>query len=280
MSTNDDALDRVHVHKRESDTLQRLMDGLTKEDWQKTSACDMWSIADVVAHLANGHEGRTENIGRGIRGEAPTPPPGYNMPPGGPARDQVIADRAIAVQKEHQGNLAPYFRDRSQHLNDTLAGITPDVLENPCWHGRGDRSVRAYINLSIAEQAMHSWDIRSSFGAGAHINPEALPAFLDEAPRWWGVIFKPGPALPSPLRYRFRISGAAIPQVDMIVAGDTCHVEEGASKPSDVQFDCDAETYVLMAYGRLKRKQAVAQGLVAESEIEDSGHCALFDGWF
>ena len=165
-------------------------------------------------------------------------------------------------------------------MNEVLAGITPEVLENLCWHGRGIRTVRAYINLSIAEQAMHSWDIRSGFDPNAHINPEALPAFLDEAPRWWGVIFKAGPKLESPLRYRFRISGPGSRTVDVVVAGDACHVEEEVSVPSDVQFDCDSETYVLLAYGRIKCRQAVAQGLLAESEIEDSGHCAMFDSWF
>ena len=179
MSTFDEAMNRVQVHKRESDVLQSLMETFTEEDWERTSACDKWSVADVIAHLANGHAGRAENIGRGIRGEPPAEPAGYNMPSGGPARDQVIADRAIAVQKEHQGNLVSYFRDCAQRLNETLAGITPDLLENLCWHGRGDRTVRAYINLSIAEQAMHSWDMRSGFDSEAHINPEALPAFLD-----------------------------------------------------------------------------------------------------
>ena len=280
MTTIDEVLDRVQVHKRESDALQSLMETFSDEDWQKTTACDRWRVADVIAHLANGHAGRAENIGRGIRGEPPKEPAGYNMPAGGPARDQVIADRAIAVQKEHQGNLVPYFRDCAQRLNETLEGITPDVLENLCWHGRGDRTVRAYINLSIAEQAMHSWDMRSGFNSDAHINPEALPAFLDEAPRWWGVIFKAGPKLVSPLRYRFRISAPASRTVDVVLAGDACHVEEGVSIPSDVQFDCDAETYVLMAYGRIKSRQALAQGLLAESEIEDSRHCAMFDSWF
>ncbi len=280
MTVIKEALDRVQVHKRESDALQSMMESFTEEDWLRNSACDRWSVADVVAHVANGHAGRADSIGRGIRGEPPTEPAGYNMPAGGTARDQVIADRAIAVQKERQGNLAPYFKDTAQRLNEVLAGITPDVLENLCWHGRGIRTVRAYINLSIAEQAMHSWDIRSGFDPDAHINPEALPAFLDEAPRWWGVIFKAGPKLASPLRYRFRISGAASRTVDVVVDGDACRVEERVSAPSDVQFDCDAETYVLMAYGRIKSRQAVAQGLMAESEIEDSGHCAMFDSWF
>ena len=280
MSTNDEALNRVQVHQRESDALQSLMETFTEDDWQRSSACDKWSVADVIAHLANGHAGRVESIGRGIRGEPPTAPAGYNMPDGGPARDQVIAERAIAVQKEHRGDLVSYFKNNAQRLNETLAGITPDVLENLCWHGRGIRTVRAYINLSIAEQAMHSWDIRSGFDSSAHINPEALPAFLDEAPRWWGVIFKAGPMLASPLRYRFRLSGPASRAVDVVVAGDSCRVEEGVSAPSDVQFDCDAGTYVLLAYGRIKSRQAVARGLLAESEIEDSGHCAMFDNWF
>ena len=278
--SNDVALDRVAVHQRESAVLGQLLESLADDDWQKMSSCDRWSIADVTAHLSSGHIGRAENIGRGIRGEPPTAPPNYNMPAGGPARDQVIAERAISVEREHHGQLISYFKGGAQQLNDVLEGIAPEVLENPCWHGRGIRSVRAYIDLSIAEQAMHSWDIRSGLTADAHMNPEALPAFLDEAPRWWGNIFKPGAKLSSAIRYRFRVGEPFRRTVDVVVEGDACYVEEDASRPSDVQFDCDTETYVLMAYGRMHRKQALENARLLESEIEDSGCSALFDNWF
>ena len=279
MSTNT-ALDRVQVHIRESAQLGRLFEGLTEEDWSKPSACDLWSISDVAAHLASGHVGRAENIGRGIRGEPPTPPPGYNMAPGGPAREKAIADRAISIKEEQSGRLVSYFKESSQQLNDVLAGIVPEVLDNQCWHGRGIRSVRAYVNLSIAEQAMHARDIGSGLAADAHLNPASLPAFLDEAPRWWGIVFKAGIKLPSDIRYRFRLSGSLAPAMDVIIGGDTCRVEEAGPGQADVQFDCDEETYVLMAYGRIKRTRAIAQGLLTERESGESNKAALFDSWF
>ncbi|MCE2465957.1 MAG: maleylpyruvate isomerase N-terminal domain-containing protein [Dehalococcoidia bacterium] len=152
MSTNDEALNRVQVHQRESDTLQSLMETFTDDDWLRSSACDKWSVSDVIAHLANGHAGRVESIGRGIRGEPPTAPAGYSMPDGGPARDQVIAERAIAVQKEHRGDLVSYFKNNAQRLNETLAGITPDVLE--AWQGN---SHGARLHQPIHRRAGHAF---------------------------------------------------------------------------------------------------------------------------
>ena len=43
--------ERVKLLQSESQSFQRYLSQLPEDDWTKQSACDLWSVGDVVAHL-------------------------------------------------------------------------------------------------------------------------------------------------------------------------------------------------------------------------------------
>ena len=48
---NDQVKERIEVSKAESARLGQRLRGLSAEDLNRPSACDMWAVGDVVAHL-------------------------------------------------------------------------------------------------------------------------------------------------------------------------------------------------------------------------------------
>ena len=65
--------DRVALVKAESDKLGRFLESLSGQDRGQPSACDGWTVADVVAHLIGGAEMYTEHIFRGLQGTKSLP---------------------------------------------------------------------------------------------------------------------------------------------------------------------------------------------------------------
>ena len=270
----------IELHTRESERLHSYLTGLPSEDWKVPSACDRWEVGDVVAHLIAGTRNRAENIARGLRGEAPTPPPGFDTGPGARPRWEVSAEAAISLRKSLGNQLVPALKDRTEELHLLLAEVRHEDLEKPCWHPMGDMSVGDYAKLAVIEHAIHAWDIRSVLERSYHLSAETLPILTEASSRWWVRIFKPSGRLVGEIRYRFEVSGAVPMRRDIVVEGASCRVEDPGDSDPDVVFRCDTEAFALMAFGRLKRDSAAASGLLSEEEKGEFGVAVQFNQWF
>ena len=60
--------DRVRLLQTESQRFQQYLQGLPDEAWSKQSACDLWQVQDVVAHLIGNAEFYAGTVERGLRG--------------------------------------------------------------------------------------------------------------------------------------------------------------------------------------------------------------------
>ena len=60
--------DRVRLLQTESQRFQQFLRGLPDEAWSKQSACDLWQVHDVVAHLIGNAEFYAGTVERGLRG--------------------------------------------------------------------------------------------------------------------------------------------------------------------------------------------------------------------
>jgi len=131
----------------------------------------------------------------------------------------------------------------------------------------------------VFERAIHGWDIRSALDPSAHLSPDALAAVLDffsECLHWF---FFPDARLPTPLRYRFAFTGALSSQWDMVVEGDTAHMEAAAeTTPADATFGCDGETFALLMCGRIGFDAAVGDKRVIPAG--DTAWVQAFPKWF
>ena len=62
---------RAKIVHEEAKRLEQFLSTLSLEDWQRSSQCDQWQVADVVAHLVGAKH--AERITRGLHGDV-TPP--------------------------------------------------------------------------------------------------------------------------------------------------------------------------------------------------------------
>lgn len=271
--------DRVKLVQSESEGLKQYLVGLPSDAWSRPSACDRWQVRDVVAHLASGAEFYLGNISRGLGGDL-SPPEGY--PPAGTgvrgAFPEANAQSAISVRERLGNQLLFTFNSTNDQLNQLLAGLGPQDRDNLCYHLIGNIPVRTYIDLRIAELAIHGWDIRSRLESEAHLSGGSQSVLMDRIPRFVERNFRPGSSLPAPVRLRFELTGAVPTRTDIVVEGDKARMEPTVAAGANVTFHSDTETFVLLMYGRLTLASAIADDQVLVEG--DHGLAAQCSQWF
>ena len=63
----------VQVVQKEAERLKQYLAALPEEAWSMASACALWAVRDVAAHLLTAASLYTEWIARGLRGDTSTP---------------------------------------------------------------------------------------------------------------------------------------------------------------------------------------------------------------
>jgi SCP-2 sterol transfer family len=139
--------------------------------------------------------------------------------------------------------------------------------------------VHSLVHAGIFELAIHSWDICSALEPSAHLSPDALAAILDffsECPHWF---FLPDARFPTPIRYRFALTGALSSQWDIVVEGDKARIAPAAeTTPVHATFGCDGEAFALLMCGRIGFDAAMG-----DKRLIPTGDMALvqaFKKWF
>ncbi len=139
--------------------------------------------------------------------------------------------------------------------------------------------MHALAHAGLFELVIHGWDIRAALEPSAPLAPGALPALLDfytACPHWF---FIPDVRLPTPIRYRFALTGALSGQWDIVVEGDHAHIGPAADGTSaDATFACEVETFVLMLCGRMDFDAALS-----DKRLIPTGDMAVvqaFKQWF
>ena len=61
--------DRLKCLHSESQRFVEYLNGLSDDAWTKQSACDLWQVHDVVAHLIGNAEFYAGTVERGLKGE-------------------------------------------------------------------------------------------------------------------------------------------------------------------------------------------------------------------
>ena len=253
---------RVKLVKSESERIQQFLGALSSEALTQPSACDRWEVRDVVAHLTGAVDLFAGNITRGVNGDS-SPPEGFPPPSAAAlaARMEAGAQRAITLRESMGDQLLTTFAGRCQDLNQLLAGLDAGDWEKPCYHPAAVIPVRSYIDLRLAELAVHEWDIRSNLEASAHLSVECLPALMDLIPAFVvGRLFRPGSKLSTAARYRFELTGELPGRHDIVVENGDSSMEPAGTSPASATFKCDTETFALLAYGRTTVEKAESEG--------------------
>ncbi len=257
--------------------LNQFLKGLSRNDLRRHSACDAWTVRDVAGHLTNRAERQITSMTRGREGD-PDPPPGFSAPSDMMAMSAANADADIAYAISLGEELVPAFERHYRELHLLLNSFSGADWRCACWHPRrGTMTAREYVSQRIQELAVHDWDIRSAFDPQAPIHPDAVPVLLGMSAHWLRSAYNPGNDPPSEeIRYHFALSDAE--PIDVLVKLDGVQIGAGLHpNPDDLDMlvACNANTYLLLAYGRIDVDTA-ANNLVA---IGTEGLLERFAGW-
>jgi uncharacterized protein (TIGR03083 family) len=269
----------VQILLAESERLTHYLPTLSPAAWNAPSACHRWEVRDVVAHLAGQAEFYAAMIADSLRGDV-SPPADRPASMNAASYGESGVQRAIARRERLGDQVLTDFITTNDQLNRLLASLGPQDWEKPLYYvSLGIAPMRSRPTIRLCELVVHGWDIHSRLDLDAHLSDESLPVLVEAAFKTsmgWG--FHPGPRLPTPLRYRWVLTGAGACANDMVVAGDTATVEPTGTAAADVTFQGDTEAFVLLIYGRLSLSEALAQRrLVAAGE---GAHVHAFAQWF
>ena len=194
--------DRANLLKSESLRFQEYLAALPQEAWSQQSACELWRVADVVAHLLGVAEFYAGTVSKGLRGDSSAPEGRPAAGTGHPATLAMnLAEGAIARRESLGDQLLSTYKDRDNHLTQLLAGLSRQDRSKPCYHPGSIVPAGNFVDLRFKEIVLHEWDIRSSLETQAQLSPTSLPSiiillsesFPSGSLRW---AFWPGPPLP------------------------------------------------------------------------------------
>ena len=256
--------DQIKLIDSESERLKEYLDTLSGNALGQPSPCELWTVADVLGHLAWATDYFVTTISRGVQGNL-SPPEGF--PPLGSVDlssfNDFIAQKAIDERLALGRGLVPAFQERSDRLLELLSSFAPEELQQHCYSPMRVRPAQDYIPIRIQELAVHGWDIQSAIEGSARLSPESLPAVQDRFPQWLSGKdlpgFRPSLSQSSPLRYRFEITGPSPVRHD-IVAGTGGSSLEPSSGDADVTLVCAGDVIGLIAYGRITIDTALSEG--------------------
>jgi uncharacterized protein (TIGR03083 family) len=275
----------VKIIQTEAEQLAESLQTLPPEAWSTPSACDLWEVGDVVAHLVFVAEFYADVIARGVRGDVSPPArfPGIDLADRS-SFDTYIGQTALAYRKRLGVQLLPTFRARFAALYHLMASLRPHDWEQPCWRFRwfGHPPARYFLVMTIQELVIHGWDLRAGLEPLPRLSGACLPVLVERAMQRFRNIpqlarFRLSTTQPAPVRYRFEVRGEVPGTYDFVVEEAQVHLEPAGSAVANTTFHCETDTFILMMYKRFTLHEATTAGRVsAEGE---SGLIADFAQW-
>ena len=109
--------ERAKLYKSESERFQNYLKNLPDSEWSRQSACDEWTVADVVAHLVGNSEFYAGTVARGLQGESSPPEGRPEAGTGHPSLSAATLAKSSIAARERLGDklLETYLeKDRSR----------------------------------------------------------------------------------------------------------------------------------------------------------------------
>ena len=153
---------------RAAQRLESFLQTLGPDDMARQSACEGWTVADVVAHLVERGGPIPDQVERGLAGDLSPTPGMFADPPASEDQFRLDLDRsAVALRQELGDRLPEEFARLNREFDRVLSLVEPDEWEKLCYHRLRPETVRAKVDIRIAELAMHEWDIHWAFNQDA-----------------------------------------------------------------------------------------------------------------
>ena len=253
---------------RASQRLESFLQTLTQDELARQSACEGWTVGDVVGHLIERGGPIPDQIERGLGGDISTPSDALDDPPLNEDQFRLDLDRrAVEMRRELGDGLVPEFARVNREFERVLSLVQPGDWDKLCYHRLQPETVRSKVDIRIAELAMHEWDIHCAFDPDAALAEDSLAGLINASGRAVRRAFRPDSSRTRPVRYRFTLSGPTVSAVDVVLAPEGASFEIEAPGEPDVIFVCASATYAMVIFGRWKLLDVIANGkLIAERE--------------
>ena len=196
--------ERVEVLRQEVAAFKQRVADLSPDDWERPSACDGWSVADVVAHLSG--QAFALNVSRGLQGDYS--PPAGAAPVTEHNEDEFarnIFQRAFNTRAEFGDRLQEVLFQRLDEAVDLFDTVEEGQWDNLCYWPPGPEPVHTMLDMRISELTMHAWDVCSCFDPDYRLSDGSVSALMDTVNRAARRAFRPDPTIPAPQIYRFEI---------------------------------------------------------------------------
>ena len=252
--------ERVEVLRQEVAAFKQRVADLSPDDWERPSACDGWSVADVVAHLSG--QAFALNVSRGLQGDYS--PPAGAAPVTEHNEDEFarnIFQRAFNTRAEFGDRLQEVLFQRLDEAVDLFDTVEEGQWDNLCYWPPGPEPVHTMLDMRISELTMHAWDVCSCFDPDYRLSDGSVSVLMDTVNRAARRAFRPDPTIPSPQIYRFEIGQPVEAVYELEIANEETFFRQGeGGEQADAVFRCDGETFVMVMYGRLDPNEALVSG--------------------
>ncbi len=252
--------ERVEVLRQEVAAFKQRVADLSPDDWERPSACDGWSVADVVAHLSG--QAFALNVSRGLQGDYS--PPAGAAPVTEHNEDEFarnIFQRAFNTRAEIGDRLQEVLFQRLDEAVDLFDTVESGQWDNLCYWPPGPEPVHTMLDMRISELTMHAWDVCSQFDPDYRLSDGSVRVLMDTVNRAARRAFRPDPTIPAPQVYRFIIEDPVSAVFELEIANEETFFRLGeGGEQADAVFRCDGETFVMVMYGRLDPNEALVSG--------------------
>lgn len=258
--------DRLSILKAENRRVEGYLDDLPGERWDHPSACAEWTVADVIAHLTSINRNYSKWITDSLTLDRDKP---ESLPKRSNSRVDPAggAQRAIDLRKELGDQLLPEYVKANKAMEQALDAVGPDGWDKLCYRSTGAEPIRNIVDTFIVDVGVHRWDVIYPFDKNVRLSQEGLPVMVErysQRPRWWEIKL-PDDHPDLPVRFRLQPTDVDAPGTDFIVESDSNkYMEASDDQLADVTFKCDAETFVLLTYGRISPGLAMNSGKLSQ----------------
>ena len=255
---------------RASQRIEAFLQTLSPENLSRQSACEGWTVADVVGHLVERGRPIPDQIERGLARDLSPTPGVSDDPPASEDHFRIDLDRrAVTLRQELGEGLLEEFSRVNREFERVLALVHGDDWDKLCYHRLRPESVRSKADIRIAELAMHEWDIRWAFDRNAVLAEESLGGLVNASGRAVRRAFRADSARVHLARYRFVLSGPSVNSVDVVLSAEGASFEIGATTKPDVELRCSSATYSMVIFGRWSLDAVIHDGSISVNGDEN-----------
>ena len=136
--------------------LDGILAGLDDDGWSRPSACEGWSVADVVVHLTQSDDGARRSV------EGSLPEEGFGLARSGPENVDEWAERMVAGERgTPPSEVLGRWRATTAAMREAFARCDPSARVP--WV-TGLLSARSLATTRLAEGWIHTGDVQAAFG--------------------------------------------------------------------------------------------------------------------